>query len=93
MGVIGVAPHESGPVEQLAAIELADRLGVPAAWLTTGGVGPDSMVIFAAAAAKTSRIELGTAIVPTWPRETKVTVTLEEETGGKTKLNVRWSPH
>src|SRR6478609_1386762 len=32
-------------------------------------------------------------IVPTWPRETKVAVTLEEETGGKTKLNVRWSPH
>lgn len=32
-------------------------------------------------------------IVPTWPRETKVTVTLEEESGGKTKLNVRWSPH
>jgi uncharacterized protein YndB with AHSA1/START domain len=32
-------------------------------------------------------------IVPTWPRETKVTVTLEDETGGKTKLNVRWSPH
>jgi uncharacterized protein YndB with AHSA1/START domain len=32
-------------------------------------------------------------IVPTWPRQTKVTVTLEEEHSGKTKLNVRWSPH
>jgi uncharacterized protein YndB with AHSA1/START domain len=32
-------------------------------------------------------------IVPTWPRQTKVTVTLEEEPSGKTKLNVRWSPH
>ena len=32
-------------------------------------------------------------IVPTWPRETKLTVTLEEEPGGKTKLNIRWSPH
>ena len=68
MGVIGVAPHESGPVEQLAAIELADRLGVPAAWLTTGGVGGDAMATFAAAAVKTERILLGTAIVPTWPR-------------------------
>jgi uncharacterized protein YndB with AHSA1/START domain len=32
-------------------------------------------------------------IVPTWPRETKISVTLEEEAGSKTKLNVRWSPH
>jgi F420-dependent oxidoreductase-like protein len=68
MGVIGVATHESGPVEQLDAIELADRLGVPAVWLTTGGVGPDAMSIFAAAAVRTSRVRLGTAIVPTFPR-------------------------
>jgi F420-dependent oxidoreductase-like protein len=66
--VIGVALHEFGPVDQLAAIELADRLGVPAAWLTTGGVGPDAMAIFAAAAVRTDRIRLGTAIVPTFPR-------------------------
>jgi uncharacterized protein YndB with AHSA1/START domain len=32
-------------------------------------------------------------IVPTWPRETKITVKLEDEPGGKTRLNVRWSPH
>jgi len=68
MGVIGVALHEIGAPGQLAAIELADRLGVPAAWLTTGGVGPDAMAIFAAAAVRTERIRLGTAIVPTWPR-------------------------
>jgi len=66
--VIGVALHEFGAVDQLAAIELADRLGVPAAWLTTGGVGPDAMAILAAAAVRTSRVQLGTAIVPTWPR-------------------------
>jgi uncharacterized protein YndB with AHSA1/START domain len=32
-------------------------------------------------------------IVPTWPRETRITVTLEDEPGGKTRLNVRWTPH
>lgn len=32
-------------------------------------------------------------IVPTWPRETLITVTLSDEPGGKTNLNVRWSPH
>ena len=66
--MIGVALHEVGALDQLAAIERAERLGVPAAWLTTGGVGPDAMTIFAAAAVRTERIQLGTAIVPTWPR-------------------------
>jgi len=32
-------------------------------------------------------------IVPTWPLETLITVTLDEEEGEKSKLNVRWAPH
>ena len=32
-------------------------------------------------------------IVPTWPRETRITVILREESGGKTRLNIRWTPH
>jgi uncharacterized protein YndB with AHSA1/START domain len=32
-------------------------------------------------------------IVPTWPRETRVMIILREEPGGKTRLNVRWTPH
>jgi uncharacterized protein YndB with AHSA1/START domain len=32
-------------------------------------------------------------IVPTWPRETLITVMLSEEPGDKTKLDVRWAPH
>jgi uncharacterized protein YndB with AHSA1/START domain len=32
-------------------------------------------------------------IVPTWPLETLITVTLDEEAGGKSKLNVHWAPH
>jgi uncharacterized protein YndB with AHSA1/START domain len=32
-------------------------------------------------------------IVPTWPRETLITVQLVDEPGGKTKLDVRWTPH
>jgi uncharacterized protein YndB with AHSA1/START domain len=32
-------------------------------------------------------------IVPTWPLETLITVTLDEESEGKSKLNVRWSAH
>jgi uncharacterized protein YndB with AHSA1/START domain len=32
-------------------------------------------------------------IVPTWPLETLITVNLDDEPGGKTKLSVRWSAH
>jgi uncharacterized protein YndB with AHSA1/START domain len=32
-------------------------------------------------------------IVPTWPRETRVMVKPEDQPGGKTRLNVRWTPH
>lgn len=32
-------------------------------------------------------------IVPTWPMETLITVTLGEEPGGKTNFQVRWAPH
>ncbi|HVG98440.1 MAG TPA: LLM class flavin-dependent oxidoreductase [Chloroflexota bacterium] len=73
-GRIGAALHESGAAEQLAAIELAESLGVATAWLTTGGVGPDAMGIFAAAAARTGRIGMGTAIVPVFPRHPLVLV-------------------
>ena len=67
-GKIGAALHELGAANQLAAIELAEKLGVATAWLTTGGAGPDAMSIFAAAAARTERITLGTAIIPIFPR-------------------------
>src|SRR5689334_18624302 len=71
---IGVAVHEFTAREQLAAIELAEREGVPGVWLTTGGVGPDALTLFAAAARSTARIRFGTSIVPTFPRHPLVVV-------------------
>ena len=65
---IGLAISAPTPSEAVAQIERAEELGVDAAWLTTGGARPDGLTIFAAAAVKTSRILLGTSIVPTWPR-------------------------
>src|SRR5581483_7050186 len=67
-GKIGVALHEPGVAAQLAAIELAEQLGVARVWLTTAGVGPDALTLLAAAAVRTSHIGLGTAIVPVFPR-------------------------
>lgn len=71
IGVAVSAPDSSGI---LAGIEQAEQLGIPAAWLTTGGVGLDALTLFAAAAVRTSRIRLGTSITPTFPRHPLVVV-------------------
>ncbi len=64
---ISVAVHERTATGMLEAIRHADSAGVPAVWLTTGA-GPDALTVFAAAAAATKQIRMGTAIVPTFPR-------------------------
>ncbi len=51
----------------LRSIAQAEALGVPTVWLTTGA-GPDGLTVFAAAAATTRSLRMGTAIVPTYPR-------------------------
>lgn len=66
--IIGVAVSERSPKETLARIKEAEQRGVAAAWLTTGGVGPDGLTLLAAAAVETTRIRLGTSITPTFPR-------------------------
>ena len=66
--VIGVAMMGQDSREILERIQNAERMGIPAAWLTTGGAGRDALTLFAAAAAGTERILLGTSIMPTWPR-------------------------
>ena len=50
------------------AIVSADQAGLDVAWLTSGTVSPDPLAVFAAAAARTERIEFGTSILPTFPR-------------------------
>ena len=64
---VGAAIPAQTSATMLAAIGHAEGAGVPTLWLTTG-TGPDAMTIFAAAAAVTQRIRMGTAIVPTFPR-------------------------
>jgi F420-dependent oxidoreductase-like protein len=66
--LIGVVVSAADSTGILAGIEQAERLEIPAAWLTTGGVGLDALTLYAAAAVRTSRIRLGTSITPTFPR-------------------------
>ena len=71
IGVVVSAPDSAGV---LAGIERAEQMGIPAAWLTTGGVGLDALTLYAAAAVRTTRIRLGTSITPTFPRHPLVVV-------------------
>ena len=66
--MIGLTIRGVGPRATLDLIEEADRAGVDSVWLQGGGVSPDPLTLFAAAAARTERIQLGSGIIPTWPR-------------------------
>ena len=71
---IGVAAMGGDSRDVLARIEDLERRGIGAAWLTTGGAGIDGITLFAAAAARTENILLGTCITPTYPRHPITTV-------------------
>jgi F420-dependent oxidoreductase-like protein len=64
----GLVVRKPTPAATLAAIEQAEARGVAAVWSTVGGAAPDAVTLFAAAGAQTTRIGLGSAIVPTYPR-------------------------
>lgn len=64
---IGIAIHKPTAAAMLKTIAEAEALGVENIWLTTGA-GPDALTVFAAAAATTRTVRMGTAIVPTYPR-------------------------
>lgn len=49
-------------------IVFAEQVGIQTAWVTCGPTFADPLVTFAAAALKTSRIKLGTSVMPTFPR-------------------------
>jgi F420-dependent oxidoreductase-like protein len=65
---IGVQLSNRDGRELVETIRRAEERGVAAVWTPQGGITPDTMVLLGAAAQVTSRIKLGTSIVPTWPR-------------------------
>lgn len=66
--IVGVHIAGASAPKLVDGIAAAERAGVQCAWMTSGGVAPDPMVVFAAAAGRTTRIMLGTSIIPTFPR-------------------------
>jgi len=66
--MIGVYLPGANANEFIGSIKLAETKGVPAFWLTSGGLLPDVITVFAAATRETTTIKLGTSITQTWPR-------------------------
>jgi F420-dependent oxidoreductase-like protein len=65
---VGVHVAAATAAKTVELIEGAERAGVDAVWMTSGGVAPDPFAVLSAAAMKTDRIKFGTSIVPTFPR-------------------------
>jgi F420-dependent oxidoreductase-like protein len=65
---LGLSLSRPTPSAFVDAIIAADEAGLGAVWSTVGGTGPDAVTAFAAAAVRTDRIQLGTSIVPAYPR-------------------------
>ena len=65
---IGVVVTAADSSAALDAIEDLEKRGFTAAWMTSGSPsGGDSLSVFAAAASRTQRILLGTAITQIFP--------------------------
>jgi F420-dependent oxidoreductase-like protein len=65
---VGLVIYGADARAAVEAIVDAEAAGVRQIWMTQGATSPDTLAIFAAAAARTATIGLGTAIVPTYPR-------------------------
>ncbi|HEY4383101.1 MAG TPA: LLM class flavin-dependent oxidoreductase [Ktedonobacteraceae bacterium] len=66
---IGLSIIATDAVDAVNRIAEAEQAGLRQIWLSMGGSGgADNLTIVAIAAARTTQIRLGTAIVPTYPR-------------------------
>src|SRR5436853_3935136 len=65
IGLVIEARETSAAITAIAAAESA---GVEQVWMTQTPQSLDTLTLFAAAATRTTRIRMGTSIVPTYPR-------------------------
>lgn len=63
-----VVPTFADSSRTLEIIQQADAAGVQTVWQTVGATRPDAVTLYTAAAATTRTVNLGTSIVPTYPR-------------------------
>src|SRR6185503_19059937 len=94
MAKLNLGFHRNKPTAEttVGAIVEADRAGVSTAWLTAGGTGLDPLGVLVGAAGRTTRINLGTSIVPAYGRHPIVLATqalvLADLAPGRLRLGV-----
>lgn len=88
MAMPGDTTGTSGLIERA---QRAERAGFSAAWLPQV-FGLDALTVLALAGRETNRIELGTAVVPTYPRHPAVlagqALTVQDASGGRLALGI-----
>ncbi len=87
-----VVPTYPDVTKSLEIIRAADEAGVGSIWQTVGATRPDAATTYAAAAVQTTRVRLGTSIVPTYPRHPAAlasqALTLESLAPGRIRLGI-----
>src|SRR5713101_209686 len=91
-GRVGLAIQPTDVVTVINRIREAEDAGVQQAWMTQSAGMLDTLTLFAAAATQTTRIRLGTSIVPVYPRHPLVmaqqAATIDALAPGRFRLGV-----
>jgi alkanesulfonate monooxygenase SsuD/methylene tetrahydromethanopterin reductase-like flavin-dependent oxidoreductase (luciferase family) len=89
---VGLVVDGSNAAAAVKTIVSAEDSGVRQVWMTQSPFWPDTLTTFAAAAAKTSTICMGTSIVPTYPRHPLVlaqqALSLHDLASGRLRLGI-----
>lgn len=80
------------PADTIQSIIYADKKGVETVWSISGGLAPDLLTYYAAAAVQTKQITFGTSIIPILPRHPSTliaqTIVLENLAPGRLRLGI-----
>ncbi len=89
---VGLAVARLDTATLIQTIRAAEAAGVRQVWSTQSPLQADTLTVFAAAAAQTRTIRLGTAIIPTYPRHPLTMATqalaLNELAPGRLRLGI-----
>ena len=88
----GIVLSHKTPKETIKAIIDADKKGIQTVWSISGGINPDLLTYYAAAAVQTKQIHFGTSIIPILPRHPTTLIAqvmvLEDLAPGRVRLGI-----
>jgi F420-dependent oxidoreductase-like protein len=89
---VGMAIQATDVTSTITKIQEAEEAGVQQIWMTQSAGMLDTLTLFAAAATRTTRIRLGTSIVPVYPRHPFVmaqqAATIDSIAPGRLRLGI-----